>query len=315
MGTHRRLGGYRLLEEIGRGTTSVVHLAMDSTGREVAVKEPLQEFEADLTGRRRLAREMGAQSRVRSPYVARLLDGEVAADRPYVVMEYVPGHPLSGLVEAYGPYRGDRLARLARRMVLGLAAVHDAGVLHRDVAPKNVIVLGDRPTLIDFGIAHAAGADQVTRPGIVAGTPAYLAPELIEGDRATAASDVFSWAATVAYAATGRPPFGTGSLHGVCFRILRGEADLAGIAEPLASLLPLGLRRDPSLRPTARWFAGALADGDPGGPHVRPAEERLPGKRVPGEELPGREHTGERLLRGPAARGHAAAPRRGAVAA
>ncbi|GLZ05336.1 hypothetical protein Acsp03_28020 [Actinomadura sp. NBRC 104412] len=265
MGTHRRLGGYRLLDEIGRGTTSVVHLGMDPTGREVAVKELLPQFEADPDGRRRLAREMAVQSRVRSPYVARLIDGEVNAARPYVVMEYVVGQPLSGLVEQYGPYTGDRLSRLARRLVLGLAAVHDAGVLHRDVAPKNVIVLGDRPTLIDFGIAHEAGAEQVTRPGIVAGTPAYLAPELIEGEQATAASDVFSWAATVAYAATGRSPFGTGSLHGVCFRILRGDADLAGIGEPLASLLPLGLRREPSRRPTARWFAGALADGDPGG--------------------------------------------------
>jgi serine/threonine protein kinase len=269
MGTQRRLGGYRLLEEIGRGTTSVVHLAMDSGGREVAVKELLPQFEADVHGRRRLAREMAVQARVRSPYVARLLDGEVAAERPYVVMEYVPGQPLGGLIAEYGPFSGDRLSRLARRLVLGLASVHDAGVLHRDVAPKNVIVLGDRPTLIDFGIAHEAGVEQVTRPGLVAGTPAYLAPELIEGDPATAASDVFSWAATTAYAATGRSPFGTGSLHGVCFRILRGEADLAGIAEPLATLLPLGLRRDPSRRPTARWFAGALADGDPGG---RPGE-------------------------------------------
>ncbi|WP_395106665.1 serine/threonine-protein kinase [Actinomadura sp. SCN-SB] len=265
MGTHRRLGGYRLLDEIGRGTTSVVHLGMDPTGREVAVKELLPQFEADPDGRRRLAREMAVQSRVRSPYVARLLDGEVNASRPYVVMEYVVGQPLGGLVEQYGPYTGDRLSRLARRLVLGLAAVHDAGVLHRDVAPKNVIVLGDRPTLIDFGIAHEAGVEQVTRPGIVAGTPAYLAPELIEGEQATPASDVFSWAATIAYAATGRSPFGTGSLHGVCFRILRGDADLAGIGEPLASLLPLGLRREPSRRPTARWFAGALADGDPGG--------------------------------------------------
>jgi serine/threonine protein kinase len=265
MGTHRRLGGYRLLDEIGRGSTSVVHLAMDSTGREVAVKELLPQYKSDEDTRRRLAREMSAQSRVRSPYVARLLDGEVAAERPYVVMEYVSGHPLAGLVDEYGPYQGDRLSRLARRLVLGLAAVHDAGVLHRDVAPKNVIVHGDRPTLIDFGIAHAAGAGEVTRPGIVAGTPAYLAPELIEGEQPTAASDVFSWAATIAYAATGRSPFGTGSLHGVCFRILRGEADLEGIAGPLAALLPLGLGRDPSRRPTARWFAGALADGGPGG--------------------------------------------------
>src|SRR5690606_37692528 len=105
-------------------------------------------------------------------------------------------------------------------------------------------------------------AVQITRRGMVVGTPAYLAPELIEGERATTASDVFSWAATVAYAATGRPPFGRGSLHGVCFRILRGRADLDGVPEPLAGLLRLAFRRDPSRRPPARWLAGAPAGRD-----------------------------------------------------
>ncbi|WP_433327004.1 serine/threonine-protein kinase [Spirillospora sp. CA-294931] len=259
MGTHRRLGGYRLLDEIGRGSTAVVHLAMDSFGREVAVKELQDGFVGEPEARHRLAREMAAQSRVDSPYVARLLDGDLSGERPYVVMQYVTGFPLDDLVESYGPVDGVRLPRLARRLALGLASVHDAGVLHRDVAPANVITLGDRPTLIDFGISHHAGAEQVTRPGMVIGTPAYLAPELIEGGRATTASDVFAWAATVAFAATGRPPFGRGSLHGVCFRILRGEADLDGVDRRIAGLVRAGLRREPADRPSARWFAGALA--------------------------------------------------------
>ncbi|MGI5167956.1 serine/threonine-protein kinase [Spirillospora sp. CA-253888] len=260
MGKHRRLGGYRLLDEIGRGSTAVVHLAMDSFGREVAVKELQDGFAAEPEARQRLAQEMAAQARVRSGYVARLLDGRLDGERPYVVMQYVPGCSLGDLVADYGPPRRERLLRLARGMALGLADVHDAGVLHRDVSPGNVIVLGDRPTLIDFGIAREAGAEQLTRRGMVIGTPAYLAPELIEGGAATRASDVYAWAATLAYAATGRPPFGRGSLHGVCFRILRGQADLEGAAEPLASLLRLGLDRDPARRPAARWFAGALAD-------------------------------------------------------
>lgn len=262
MGTHRRLGGYRLLDEIGRGSTAVVYLAMDPRGREVAVKELSPELAGEPEAVSRLAREMSAQARVRSAYVARLLGGEVAAERPHVAMEYVPGCPLNDLVSAYGPMRRDRLVRFARRLALALGDVHDAGVLHRDVAPGNVIVMGDRPTLIDFGIAHESGAEQITKRGMVVGTPAYLAPELIEGERATAASDVFSWAATVAYAATGRPPFGRGSLHGVCFRILRGQADLDGVPERMAGLLRAAFRRDPSARPPARWFAGALADGD-----------------------------------------------------
>lgn len=278
MGTHRRLGGYRLLGEIGRGSTAVVYLAMDSEGREVAVKELIPELTGVQEAIDRLAREMRAQARVRSAHVARLLDGAITAERPHVVMEYVPGCPLNDLIAAYGPLRGDRLARFARRLALALGDVHDAGVLHRDVSPGNVIVLGDRPTLIDFGIAHEAGAEQLTKRGMVVGTPAYLAPELIEGERATTASDVFSWAATVAYAATGRPPFGRGSLHGVCFRILRGQADLDGVPAPVAGLLRAALRRDPSRRPSARWFAGALAGepaGKPGrGPDRGPAGHR-----------------------------------------
>ncbi|WP_433230674.1 serine/threonine-protein kinase [Actinomadura formosensis] len=259
MGTHRRLGGYRLLDEIGRGSTAVVYLAMDSRGREVAVKELIPELTGVQEAVGRLAREMRAQGRVRSAYVARLLDGAVSAERPHVVMQYVPGCPLNELISAYGPLRGERLARFARRLALALGDVHDAGVLHRDVSPGNVIVMGDRPTLIDFGIAQESGAEQITRRGMVVGTPAYLAPELIEGERATAVSDVFSWAATVAYAATGRPPFGRGSLHGVCFRILRGQADLDGAPEPVAGLLRAAFRRDPAERPSARWFAGALS--------------------------------------------------------
>ncbi|SFN04561.1 Protein kinase domain-containing protein [Actinomadura madurae] len=248
-----------MLDEIGRGSTAVVYLAMDAHGREVAVKELVPELAGEPEAISRLAREMSAQARVRSAYVARLLDGAVSAERPHVVMQYVPGCPLSDLVPAYGPLRADRLVRFARRLALALGDVHDAGVLHRDVSPGNVMVMGDRPTLIDFGIAHESGADQLTKRGLVVGTPAYLAPELIEGERATTASDVFSWAATVAYAATGRPPFGRGSLHGVCFRILRGQADIDGVPAPLAGLLRAAFARVPSERPPARWFAGALA--------------------------------------------------------
>lgn len=262
MGTHRRLGEYRLLDEIGRGSTAIVHLALDAQGREVAVKELCPQVAGEPEALARLARELAVQARVNSRYVARLLDGRMSAERPYVVMQYVPGCPLNALVTAYGPLTGDRLVRFARRLALAVADVHDAGVLHRDVSPGNVIVLGDRPTLIDFGISHQEGMEQITRRGMVVGTPAYLAPELIEGERATTASDAFSWAATAAFAATGRPPFGRGSLHGVCFRILRGQADLDGVPEPLLGVVRRALARDPADRPTARWIAGALAQSD-----------------------------------------------------
>ncbi|HEY8478833.1 MAG TPA: serine/threonine-protein kinase [Spirillospora sp.] len=251
-----------MLDEIGRGSTAVVHLALDPRGREVAVKELRPDLVGDPEAAARLRREMSAQARVRSAYAARLLGGVLDGERPHLVMQYVPGLPLYDLLSDYGPLRPDRAVRFARRLALAVADVHDAGVLHRDVAPGNIIVMGERPTLIDFGIAHEFGAAQITRRGMVIGTPAFLAPEVIEGDRATPASDVFSWAATVACAATGRPPFGSGSLHGVCFRILRGEADLDGLPAALAGPVRAALQRDPARRPSARRLAGALAGAD-----------------------------------------------------
>jgi serine/threonine protein kinase len=259
MATVARLGEYRLLERVGAGSTAVVHLAVDGRGREVALKELRPEFAGDPDARRRLAREILALGKVHSPYVARLLDGEVGGERPYTVTRYVPGTTLRELVDTCGPLRGISLTRFARRLAEGAAAVHAAGVVHRDLAPGNVMVLGGSPVVIDFGVAYEARAGQETRPGILIGTPAYLAPELIEGGAVTPAVDVFSWAATVAFAATGRPPFGIGSLHAVCFRILRGAADLQGVPEPLASLLRPSLGRDPGARPPAARLASDLA--------------------------------------------------------
>jgi serine/threonine protein kinase len=266
------LGSYRLLERIGEGSTAVVHRAVDPYGRTVAVKEPRRSRgpagEVDEAVRRRLAREMAVLAKIRSPYVVTLLDGDVAGTRPYVVTQYVAGVPLREFVGTYGPLRDAALHRFAQRLAAALAAVHGAGVVHRDLTPANIMVVGGSPVVVDFGIAHEATAARTTRPGMLVGTPAYLAPELVEGERATAASDVFAWAATLAYAATGRPPFGAGSLHGFCYRILRGAADLGDMPEPLRSLAGLGLRRDPAARPAASWFAAALGAwyGAPGAP-------------------------------------------------
>jgi serine/threonine protein kinase len=259
----RSLGSYDLLEPVGEGATSIVHRAVDRFERVVAVKEPRRELAGDPTIRRRLGREAQAMARVRSPYVAEVYDACLAGERPFIVTEYVAGVPLRDLVARFGPMRGETLSVFAGRLAQGLAAIHGAGVLHRDLKPGNVMVLGGSPKIIDFGIAQEASADQATQPGVLTGTPGYVAPELIDGGRSTAASDVFSWAATVAFAATGRAPFGAGSLHGVCFRVLRGAADLDGVPEPVLSLLGFALRRDPATRPSAAWLAARLTLGEP----------------------------------------------------
>ncbi len=253
-----RLGQYRLLERIGEGTTAIVHCGMDPQGRTVAIKELRPEFAAEPGVRRRLGLEMAAQSRVRSRFVAELIDGDTRGARPYTVSQYVPGTTLRTLVDSYGPLPSASLLRFAQELATGVADVHAVGVVHHDITPGNVMVLGGSPVLIDFGVAHDLAAAPVTRPGMLIGTPAYLAPELVDGESAGPPADVFSWAATVAFSATGRAPFGGGSLHGVCFRILRGAADLDGLNEPLAGLLRLAFQRDPASRPTAAWFAGKL---------------------------------------------------------
>lgn len=258
-----RLGRYVLIEKVGEGATAIVHRALDPVGRTVAVKEPRRELLLDPDMRHRMRREAQAMARVRSPYVARAVDAVLDGERPFIVTEYVPGAPLRDLVAAYGPLRGEALRVFAQRLAVGLAAVHGAGVLHRDLKPGNVMVLGGSPKIIDFGVAREAGDAPATRPGVLAGTPGYIAPELIDGGPCGPATDVFSWAATVAFAATGRPPFGTGSLHGVCFRVLRGAADLEGAPEPLLGLLRAAMSRDPARRPPAAWLAARLAGNLP----------------------------------------------------
>ncbi|WP_433182296.1 serine/threonine-protein kinase [Actinoallomurus sp. CA-150999] len=257
------LGSYELLERVGEGATSVVYRATDRFGRTVAVKEPRREVAHDPTVRRRLRREARTMARVRSPYVAEALDACLDGDRPYLVTEYVAGVPLRDLVTMYGPLWEEALWGFAGRFAQGLAAVHGAGVLHRDLKPGNVMVVGGIPKIIDFGIAQETGAEQVTQPGVLTGTPGYVAPELIDGGRCSEASDVFSWAATVAFAATGRPPFGAGSLHGICFRVLRGAADLDGVPERLLPLLRHALVRDPAARPAASWLVDRLTERRP----------------------------------------------------
>ncbi len=160
------------------------------------------------------------------------------------------------------------LERLARGTGPGAGAVHAAGVVHRDLKPGNVMLHDGDPVVIDFGIAHTGDSTRLTQTGMFMGTPGYLAPEVIEGQPSSEASDVHSWGATVAFAATGRPPFGNGSFETVFYRIVQGNADLAGIPGPLSRLVSAALGRDPRGRPT-RGVAGrpvhepGLAEGPP----------------------------------------------------
>ncbi|WP_227023135.1 serine/threonine-protein kinase [Actinomadura rubrobrunea] len=246
-----QIGQYRVLQTLGEGGMGVVYLAADPEGRKVAIKVLRPAVAGDATARRRLAREVDSMRRVHSPHVAEILDADVTADQPYIVTQYVPGRTLEETVEEEGPRYGQALQRLAVGLASALSAIHGAGIVHRDLKPANVMLVDDEPIVIDFGIAQAADATRLTATGMVIGTPGYLAPEIIEGEDAGPASDVHAWGGTVAFAATGRPPFGSGTFEAIFYRIMQGTPDLDGVPEPLLPVLRSAMARNPAERPTA----------------------------------------------------------------
>src|SRR5499433_317281 len=269
-----RLGPYRLLERIGEGGMGVVFMARDADDQTVALKVLRSVVAEEPMARRRLAREVETMRRVRSPYVAAVIDADLAGDTPYIVTRYVPGQTLEEVVTVDGPLPPRALLRLAYGLADALAAVHAAGVVHRDLKPSNVMLLGELPVVIDFGIAQGPEATRLTMTGMFMGTPGYLAPEVIEGQPSTEASDVHAWGATVAFAATGRPPFGTGPYEGIFYRIMNGQANMAGAPGVLLPLLAAALARDPAHRPPAVQLRAQAAVLDPGTlvQHPVPAE-------------------------------------------
>ncbi|MQW77747.1 protein kinase [Nocardioides sp. dk4132] len=249
-----KVGDYTLLAKIGEGGMGVVHLARHDDGHRVALKVMRPHIVGDDEARARLAREVSSLELIRSRWVAEILDADPWAEVPYVATRYVPGLSLHDHVVEEGPITGPDLLWFAAGLAEGVASVHAAGVLHRDIKPSNVLMEGRTPILIDFGLARVADDPRLTHTGWLLGTPGYLAPEILYGDDATAASDLHSWAATVAYAGTGRPPFGRGPAMAIMDRVRRGEHDVSGLPddlpEDLRGLVEAALDPDPQHRPT-----------------------------------------------------------------
>jgi serine/threonine protein kinase len=275
-GDPRQLDRFRLVGRLGEGGQGIVYLAEDTAGRHVAIK--VLKTGADEKARERLAREMAAAQRVAPFCTARVIEASVEGARPYVVSEYVDGPSLLQRVRAGGPLHEGELDRLVVGTATALTAIHGAGIIHRDLKPANVLLGPDGPRVVDFGIARAIDAGTMT--GLV-GTPAYFAPEQLAEQPPTPALDLFAWAATMVFAATGKAPFGQDTIPAVLNRIAHHDPDLRGVPAELAAVLAECLAKDPAQRPTARALLVRLVDPSAGverhvsGPLAHAADQAL----------------------------------------
>ncbi|MDH2428227.1 protein kinase [Sphaerisporangium sp. TRM90804] len=261
-----RVGDYEIAGRVGEGGQGSVFLGTSPTGEQVAIKllrhglgqagsgPPTFAPSAPPTdgtfAPERFLRETQILRRVAPFCTAQVIGTGTMDGRPYIVSEYIAGPTLQQVVDEEGPLHGARLRRLAVGTMTALTAIHRAGVVHRDFKPSNVLLGRDGPRVIDFGIARALDAS-ATGSGVI-GTPPYMAPEQIEGAQVEPPADLFAWGSTMAFAATGRPPFGMDSLPAVVNRILHKEPELGDLDGDLRDLITDCLSKEPALRPTAR---------------------------------------------------------------
>jgi protein kinase-like protein len=247
----REVGVYRLLGRLGEGGQGVVFLAASPADSRVAVK--LLPPTTDPLVRGRFLREVAAAQRVARFCTAQVLDAGIFERRPFIVSEYVSGPSLVEVVEQLGPRSAAVLERIAVATLTALGAVHAVGMVHRDFKPGNVLLGPDGPVVIDFGLAAVPGMTTTGASGQAAvGTPAFMAPEQLAGERVTAAADMWSWAVTIAFAGTGELPFKGESLTATAFAILNSDPAVGRLPETLGFLVHRCLNKDPAVRPSAR---------------------------------------------------------------
>ena len=253
-----RLGRFEILGRLGEGGQGIVYLGRGTNPGEDRVAVKVLRSTVDAGVLERLARELDAIHQVQPFVTAGVIEASAEGDRRFVVSEFIDGPSLQERVDARGPLPEGDLQRLAVGTATALTAIHGAGVMHRDFKPANVLLGPDGPRVVDFGIARLTDVATITS-GLI-GTPSYVSPEQLAGTRATSAVDVFAWALTMIYAATGRLAFGADSVPAVIYRIMYEEPDLSGLPPSLRAIVRECLAKDPAQRPTARDLLLRLVD-------------------------------------------------------
>jgi serine/threonine protein kinase len=254
-----RIGPYVILGRLGAGAMGQVYLGRSAAGRLVAVKTIKVDLAEEAGFRTRFAQEVAAARRVSGFFTAAVVEADPEADLPWLATAYVPAPSLARLVKACGPLPVGAVRWLAAGCAEALESIHGVGLVHRDLKPSNVLVAPDGPRVIDFGVARAAERMGVSTSRGTVGTPAYMAPEQArDTHQASAASDVYALGATLAFAATGHPPYQGESVMDVLARLATEEPDLSGLPGELTELIAACLQRVPRDRPTSSAMLAQL---------------------------------------------------------
>lgn len=302
-GDPRKVGPYWLLGRLGSGGMGWVFLGRSPGGRYVAVKVVRAELAGQADFRIRFAREVASARTVSGLFTAPVVDADLDAPMPWLVTAYVPGPSLADAVARYGPLPVPSVLALAAGLAEGLAAIHAAGIVHRDLKPSNVLLAGDGPRVIDFGISRAAEESPLTGTGLVVGSPGFMSPEQAQGSAVGPPSDVFSLGAVLTFAATGEGPFGTGSTATLLYRVVFTAPAVGSVPAGLRPLVERCLAKDSRQRPsTGQLLAELNAHPAPGwlpAPITQGFSSHLPPGSAPpglardhGDDLPARPVTG-----------------------
>jgi eukaryotic-like serine/threonine-protein kinase len=259
------IGPYRLVGRLGQGGMGQVFLGVSPGGRPVAVKAIRPELASDPQFRTRFGREVASARKVSGVFTAMVVGADVEGPIAWLATAYVPGPSLAEAVDEQGPLPEASLLTLAGGLAEALSAIHAAGVTHRDLKPSNVLLAEDGPRVIDFGISRAAESTQLTQTGLTIGSPGFMSPEQAVGSEVGPPSDIFSLGTVLAFAATGKGPFGGGTTASLLYRVVHEAPDLAGVPEAVRPLIERCLVKDPAQRPTADALLAAVGALQPEG--------------------------------------------------